>query len=316
MRKICFIVPVFNEQHAIGPFLAAVSAISAELNKRYNFEIIFINDGSTDDTLQTILGAAATVSNISVLDLSRNFGKEAALTAGLDFANGDAVIPMDVDLQDPPAVVKDLIAKWEDGYEVVNARRVDRSSDSARKRVAARWFYRLHNAIAESKIPENVGDFRLLDKCAVEAIRRLPERRRFMKGLFAWIGFKTTTIDYARPPRVMGATKFSGWRLWKLAVEGITSFSTVLLEIWTYIGLIVALIAFCYIAVIISITIIRGVDVPGYASTLAAILLVGGLQLMGLGIIGQYIGRIYNEVKQRPTYIVRNIHSGKRDDGA
>ena len=250
-----------------------------------------------------------------MVDLSRNFGKEAALTAGLLEAMGEIIIPLDVDLQDPPELIPAMIDKWQDGYDVVLARRSSRDSDSFSKRLAAKWFYRIHNIIAEPKIPEDVGDYRLIDRTVVEALRDLPESRRFMKGLFAWLGFRTTTLNYHRPTRAAGSSKFNGWRLWNLALEGFTSFSTAPLRIWTYVGLIVALTSFMFAIFIAVRVFILGVDVPGYASLIVAVSLLGGLQLIGLGVIGEYIGRIYIESKRRPPYVIRRIYDRDMKDG-
>ena len=240
-----------------------------------------------------------------VIDLSRNFGKEAALSAGLDAARGDAVIPIDADLQDPPELIPALIAQWRNGFEVVLARRVDRDTDTFMKRWTAGLFYRLHNLIGDVRIPENVGDFRLLDRRVADALRALPERCRFMKGMFAWLGFRTAVVDYRRAQRAAGRSKFSGWRLWNLAIEGITGFSTVPLRIWTYIGVAVSFTAFAYAAFIVGRTLLLGADVPGYASLIVIMLFLGGVQLIGIGVIGEYVGRIYLETKQRPVYLVR-----------
>ena len=269
------------------------------------FEIICVNDGSRDRTLEKLIAAACCDSKIKILDLSRNFGKEAALTAGIEEARGDAVIPIDADLQDPPELIPVLIEHWQNGYDVVLAKRRDRSTDSFLKRKTAELFYQLHNRVATPQIPENVGDFRLIDRCVVEALKRLHEKRRFMKGLFAWVGFKTVTVEYVRQPRATGKTKFSGWKLWNLALEGITSFSTTPLRVWTYIGFMISSLSFAYGLFIVSHTLIYGVDVPGYSSLLTAILFLGGVQLIGIGILGEYIGRIYIELKNRPIYIVR-----------
>ncbi len=309
MRSLSFVVPVFNEAESIDLFLKTAEEKLAPLKETYAIDYVFVNDGSRDETLSVLMAAQKTYPSISIIDLSRNFGKEAAMTAGMDAAKGDAVIPIDVDLQDPPEVVLQLVKQWEAGFDVVLARRADRSSDSAAKRLTALWFYRFINKVARPPIPENVGDFRLMDRKVVEALKLLPERRRFMKGLFSWVGFRTTVVDYERQTRQAGKTKFSGWKLWNFALEGITSFSTALLEVWTYIGILVSTIAFCYLALIIGRTVFLGADVPGYPSLLAAILFLGGAQMIGLGIIGVYIGRIYVEVKQRPTYIVRDLYS-------
>lgn len=303
---LSIVCPCHNEELAIPSFFGALEPVLESLTADY--EIICVDDGSSDGTLARLLAAAGRNPRIRVIELSRNFGKEAALTCGLDHARGDAVIPIDADLQDPPELIRDMVKKWCEGFEVVLAQRTDRSTDSLTKRTSANWFYKLHNRISDSPIPENVGDFRLMDRRVVEAVRKLPEHRRFMKGLFAWVGFRTTTVPYIRQERIASATKFNTWRLWNLALEGITSFSTMPLRVWMYIGLAVAGSAFLYGSFLILRTFIFGIDVPGYASLLVSILFLGGLQLTGLGIIGEYVGRIYQESKGRPVYIVRREH--------
>lgn len=303
---LSIVCPCHNEEPTIPLLFGALEPVLESITADY--EIICVDDGSSDGTLARLLAAAARNPRIRVIELSRNFGKEAALTCGLDHARGDAVVPIDADLQDPPELIRDMVEKWREGFEVVLAQRVDRSTDSLAKRTSAGWFYKLHNRISDSPIPENVGDFRLMDRRVVEAIRQLPEQRRFMKGLFAWVGFRTTTVPYVRQERVASATKFSTWRLWNLALEGITSFSTMPLRVWMYIGLAVAGSTFLYGSFLILRTLIYGIDVPGYASLLVSILFLGGLQLMGMGIIGEYVGRIYQEAKGRPVYIVRREH--------
>ena len=304
MKTVSLVVPVFNEAATIGFFLQAVRPVVDRL-PNLAFEFVFVNDGSSDDSLSRLLDAQAADPRIVVIDLSRNFGKEAALTAGLNEASGDAAIPIDIDLQDPPEVIPKLIEQWQAGYEVVLAQRRVRAADSRLKRGTARWFYRIHNWVSESALPEDVGDFRLLDRLAVDALKQFPERRRFMKGLLSSLGFRTTAICYDRKPRVAGRSKFSGWELWNLAIEGITSYSIAPLRIWTYLGLSVALLSFVYLSVIVIRTVWFGVDVPGYASLLVSILFLGGIQLIGTGVLGEYIGRIYMETKQRPIYLVR-----------
>lgn len=303
--KISIVCPVFNEADCIEPFLAVITGIIEDITS--NYEIIFINDGSTDTTLDTLITLQRKIPPIIIIDLSRNFGKEAALTAGLEHASGDAVIPIDCDLQDPPELIGKMIAAWQQGNDVVLAKRKERQCDSLIKQLTAKAFYKTFNRISDISIPENVGDFRLMDKRVVLALRSLPENRRFMKGLFAWIGFKTTTIEYSRSNRIAGNTKFNIWKLWKLAIEAITSFSTIPLQLWTYFGLLVATISFIYGCLIITKVALYGIDVPGYASTLTAILFFGGVQAFGLGILGEYIGRIYLEAKNRPTYIVKSV---------
>jgi polyisoprenyl-phosphate glycosyltransferase len=292
-----------NEEEALPHFFARILPVLKQLCD--DFEIICVNDGSTDDTLNKLLAARRNDTHVRVIDLSRNFGKEAALTCGIDYARGDAVIPIDADLQDPPELIVEMVRLWRQGFEVVLAQRTDRLADSFAKRKSAEWFYRLHNAISEPKMEANVGDFRLMDRKVVEALKMLPERRRFMKGLFAWVGFRQAVIPYAREPRQFGNSKFSGWRLWNFALEGITSFSTAPLRVWFYIGLVVATLAFFYGGFIVSRVIIFGRDTPGYASLITIVLFLGGIQLIGLGVLGEYMGRIYSETKERPIYIVR-----------
>lgn len=313
-RRISLIVPVHNEETAIEPFLAGIYGEIASMEAYHlEFEIIFVNDGSTDRTLDKLIEFQTADPRISIVDLSRNFGKEAALTAGLDLCTSDAAIPIDADLQDPPELISKLVEKWLEGFEIVLAKRVDRSTDSLLKSKSAAYFYRVHNWLSTIKIPENVGDFRLIDKSAVDALRKMPERRRFMKGLFAWIGFRTATIEYRRHSRTFGKSKFSPWKLWNLALEGITSFSDIPLEIWGYLGTAISLLSFTYGGLIAIRTLIFGVDVPGYASIMASVLFLGGVQLISIGILGQYIGRIYAEVKQRPIYIVRKYYKTMKD---
>lgn len=307
-KKISVVVPFYNEGVGVEHFYQEISAILNRLSQ-YQFELVCVDDGSSDNTLVQLIELSKKDARVQVIEFSRNFGKEAALTAGIDFASGDAVIPIDADLQDPPELIGKMIALWNEGAEVVLAKRVDRSSDSALKRITASTFYRVHNFLSsEAAIPENVGDFRLMDRVVIDALKRLPERQRFMKGLFAWVGFKTVTLEYSRSARVAGETKFSGWRLWNFALEGITSFSLIPLKIWTYLGIVGAFFAFFYAVYIIIRTLIFGVDLPGYASLLVVSLFFGSLQLISLGILGEYIGRIYFESKQRPLYIVRKEH--------
>ncbi|MBI1283844.1 MAG: glycosyltransferase [Thiobacillus sp.] len=304
---LTLVVPVFNEAEAIAPFIETVTRVFNG-QTTVNIEFVFINDGSTDSTLDRLLASQRGDTRIRIVDLSRNFGKEAALTAGLHVACGDAVVPIDADLQDPPELIPEMIEKWRQGNEVVLARRIDRQSDSWGKRASARWFYRLHNWISQPKLPDNVGDFRLMDRRVVEAIKELGESRRFMKGLFAWVGFRTAYIDYVRPPRETGSTKFNGWKLWNLALEGVTSFSTAPLRIWTYIGFFVALISFVFALFIMIKVLVIGRDVPGYASLMVVISFLGGIQIMGIGIIGEYLGRAYMESKRRPVFLIRQIY--------
>ncbi|RSD20479.1 glycosyltransferase [Pandoraea apista] len=301
---VSLVVPCHNEAPALDKFYRAVPPVLDSMS-HVRFEIVCVNDGSTDDTLSTLLALRRADARIRVIDFTRNFGKEAALSAGIDEAQGDAVIPIDADLQDPPALIPVMIERWRNGAEVVLAKRTNRASDSVAKRVAAGLYYWVHNRLSEVKLPENVGDFRLIDRRVVTALKRLPERRRFMKGLFAWVGFHTEIVEYVREARSAGESKFSGWRLWNFALEGITSFSTVPLRCWTYIGVSLALVSLAYGSYIALRTLIHGVDVPGYASLLVGVLFLGGIQLVGIGVIGEYVGRIYYESKGRPLYLVR-----------
>lgn len=299
---ISIIAPCYNEEETIEPFLRRIEEILTQINEPY--EIVFINDGSKDNTLNVLLNAKQNFKNIRIINFSRNFGKEAALTAGLDKARGEAAIPIDVDLQDPPELIKELVARWREGYDVVLAKRADRTSDSFAKRVSADLFYKLNGKISNVDIPNNVGDFRLMSKRVVEALKRLHENQRFMKGLFAWVGFKTVVIEYVREKREAGQSSFNGWKLWNFALDGITSFSTLPLRIWLYIGALVSFLSFLYGSFIILKTLIFGVDLPGYASLAVIMLFLGGIQLIGIGILGEYIGRIYSESKRRPSYII------------
>lgn len=301
---LSIVIPCFNESQGLDALFERLEAVFAQLPD-FRYEIICIDDGSRDNTLEILCQHAARNPSIVVLELSRNFGKEAALTAGIDAARGDAVIPLDADLQHPPEFIIEMVQQWQKGFDVVLARRTSRGIDHPIQRFITNKFYRLHNLISECVIPRDVGDFRLMDRKVVEALKKLPERRRFMKGLFAWVGFKRTTIDFVVGPRKTGKSTFNPRRLWLLALEGITSFSTVPLAIWTYVGFTVASLSLIYGSWIIVKTLVFGIDVPGYASLLTAILFIGGIQLMGIGVLGEYIGRIYSETKQRPIYIIR-----------
>jgi glycosyltransferase involved in cell wall biosynthesis len=301
---LSIVVPVFNEETVVPLFVSALTPVLDSATAG-DWEILFVNDGSRDSSWAAIKAAHAGDPRVRGLDFSRNYGKEIALTAGIDHACGRALIPMDVDLQDPPDLIGPMLAKWREGFDVVLAERTDRSSDSALKRWTAGSFYRLIGRLSDTPIPANVGDFRLIDAKVAEALRRYPERMRFMKGIFAHVGFRTTSLGYVRPVRAAGETKFNGRRLFNLALEGIVSFSTVPLKIWTYVGLAAALLALTYGAVIVARTLIFGADVPGYASLITVILFFNGLMLMGLGVQGEYIARIFQEVKGRPLYLVR-----------
>lgn len=269
-----------------------------------SFGILFIDDGSVDDTFEEIRKLERAGRNVSALKLSRNFGKEAALTAGLDAAPGDAVIVMDVDLQDPPELVAEFVRLWREGYHVVYGARRSRHGDGALKRMTAYAFYGVFNAFSATQIPPDAGDFRLMDRRVVEAVKRLPERERFMKGLFAWVGFRHIGVPFDRHARKHGTSSWNYWRLFRFAIDGITSFSSLPLTVWTTVGFLIAMTAALSSIVLLARTLIFGIDVPGYASTLLIILFLGGIQILGLGIIGEYLGRVYNEVKRRPIYVL------------
>jgi polyisoprenyl-phosphate glycosyltransferase len=308
--ELTLIVPVMNEEAAIEPFVRRVAPILDALfpnpGRFPAWEIVFVDDGSEDATLAAVHIVHQRDKRVRALSFSRNFGKEAALSAGLDHARGRAVIPMDVDLQDPPEVIGDMLAKWREGYEVVYGVRRNRKTDSLPKRLTADLYYRAHNYLSSDKIPEHAGDFRLLDRSVVDVIRKMPERNRFMKGLFAWSGFKQAAVEYDRVPRAVGETKFRYWHLWTLALDGITSASTMPLRIWSYIGVVIAFLSLVYAVFVVLRTVVFGIDVPGYPSLMVAILFFGGLQLISLGVLGEYVGRILVETKQRPLYVVRD----------
>jgi glycosyltransferase involved in cell wall biosynthesis len=310
--ELSLVIPVKDEEEAIDVFVARVVPVLEALDDAAgrSFEILFIDDGSSDKTLERIRIANAADPRIRALSLSRNFGKEAALSAGLDHARGLAVIPIDVDLQDPPHVIAPMLAQWRAGFDVVYGVRDNRESDTLPKRLTADLYYRAHNWLSSDKIPEHAGDFRLLDRRVVDVIKSMPERNRFMKGLFAWAGFKSAAVSYHREERTIGATKFNYWKLWTLAVDGITSASTVPLRVWSYLGGAVALFALGYAIFIVIRTLTSGIEVPGYASMMVAVLFLGGLQLFSLGVLGEYVGRILTEVKHRPLYVVRDTIGG------
>lgn len=304
--EISVVIPFYNEEKNVDQLFQRLIEVLDKLKTTY--EIICVNDGSQDDTLNCLVKYHQTQPQIKVINLSRNFGKELALTAGIDFANGEAIIPIDADLQDPPELIEQLITKWREGYDVVYATRNSRQGESWLKRFTAHYFYKTIGKMSPISLPHNTGDFRLLDRKVVEALKQMPERTRFMKGLFTWVGFKQTSILFERHPRFQGNTTWNYWKLWNFALDGITSFTSLPLKVWSYIGLSVSLISLLYASFLIIRTLILGIDVPGYASLMVAILFLGGIQLITLGIIGEYLGRVYEEVKGRPLYFVRECY--------
>ena len=308
---ISLIVPVYNEAEAIDAFLDQVGPAIAQAGVR--FETIFINDGSTDATLPLLVARAQERAGLLVVNLSRNFGKEAAMTAGLDQAQGDAAVLIDVDLQDPPELLGRFVELWREGYDVVYGLRQSRDAEGRLKAMTASLFYSVFNAMSATPIPHNVGDFRLIDRRVVAALRQMPERGRFMKGLFAWVGFPSIGVPYVRPARLLGQTKWNYWRLWNFALDGIVSFSTAPLRIWTYFGAVMALGALAYAAFIALRTILLGSDVPGYASLIIVLLFSTAANLVSLGMIGEYVSRLFVETKQRPIYLLEGVYPRSAD---
>lgn len=296
------VIPMYNESGGLDVLFERVVPVLENMTREW--EIICVNDGSRDGTLSQLKARHAREPRIKILSLSRNFGKEAALSAGLSHAFGQAVIPMDADLQDPPELINEMVAKWKEGYKVVLATRRTRRGESWFKRGSAWAFYKLMGSVMSVRLPHNTGDFRLMDQQVVAVMRLLPERTRFMKGLFAWVGFTTAQIHYDRPARAAGSPAQSFGKLWRLAKDGIFSFTTLPLRFTTYLGIVISIAAFSYAAWLILRTLMFGVDVPGYASIMAAVLCLGGVQLVCLGILGEYVGRIYRETKQRPLFVV------------
>ena len=311
--QLSIVAPMFNEAANLDRLFERLAAVLSKLGMSY--EIVCVNDGSSDDTLQKLLAHRAKNPAVKIVDLSRNFGKDIALTAGIDHARGAAVVPIDSDLQDPPELIEELVKKWREGYEVVYATRRSRQGESWFKQTTALFFYRIFDHLTDVKMPRNTGDFRLLDRKAVDALSRMPERSRFMKGLFAWVGFKQASVMYDREPRHAGETKWNYWRLWNFALDGIAGFSSLPLRVWTYVGAAISFVSFCYAVFLIIRVLIHGKDVEGYASTIVVILFLGGIQLITLGVLGEYLGRIYVEVKARPLYLVREVHGIESEKG-
>lgn len=301
---LSILVPVLNEEEAIPIFIGKIAEVLAPLGLAT--EIIFVDDGSTDRTAEVVATAHAADPGIKLVRLSRNFGKEAALVAGLEASSGAAVVPIDVDLQDPPELIADFVRLWRDGYDVVYGKRERRDDDSRAKRQTAGLFYMVFNKLSTVKMESDVGDFRLMNRRTVNAILALPERNRFMRALVTWVGFRSTSVPYARPVRSAGTTKYNYWKMWNLALDGLTSFSTIPLRVWTYIGGLIAVAAILYTLVTVAQTLLFGREVPGYASLMVVMLLLGAVQLISLGVIGEYLGRLYIEAKQRPIYLAKD----------
>lgn len=311
MDLISFIVPVYNEQETIRIFHKEICHFfQNEIdNEKYSFELVFVNDGSDDKTMDVLQELYEMNSNITVVSFSRNFGKENALFAGLEHISidGKIIIPIDVDLQDPLLVIKTMLEKYEEGYDVVLAKRAEREKDGFLKRFSAEQFYKVYNKIAKVKLEPNVGDFRLMTRNVVDEILKLKENQLFMKGVFNWVGFRSAIVEYNREERVAGNSKFNGYKLWNLALEGITSFSTIPIRIWLYIGSFIAFLSFVLGIKVLIEKFFFGIQEQGYASIIVSVFFIGGVQLIGIGILGEYIGRIYMEVKRRPRYIVQKL---------
>jgi glycosyltransferase involved in cell wall biosynthesis len=306
-KLLSIIVPMHNEDEALNSFFETTVPILQSLNNQ--FEIVCINDGSTDSTLQNLISLKDTIPEIIIVDFHKNFGKEAALTAGIEQANGDIMIPMDADLQDPPSIIPEMVEKWRAGADEVLAVRASRDTDTAMKRKSAGMFYRVFNKFADHKIPYNAGDFRLMDRSIAEVALKLPEKNRFMKGILSWASNgNTAVVEYTREAREHGESKWNYWKLWNFAIDGITAFSSWPLRVWSYVGVAVSSIAVLFMIFVFLKAIFVHSTVPGYASIMCVILFLGGIQLITLGIMGEYIARIYNESKNRPLYLVKKIY--------
>jgi glycosyltransferase involved in cell wall biosynthesis len=311
MKKITIVIPAYNEQEVLEPLYQRLGKLAND-NKSYEFEFLFVNDGSRDKTLDIIKSYAAQDDRVAYVDFSRNFGKEIGMIAGLDHATGDAVVIIDADLQDPPELIPQMISYWEEGYDDVYAKRKSRAGESWLKKASSKLYYRLLQRATHIEIQQDTGDFRLLDRKCVEALKQLRESQRYTKGMFSWIGFKKKAISYERDPRAAGVTKWNYPKLFNFAIDGLTSFTTAPLRISSIIGFIVSFIAFIYIIVIVVRTLMFGIEAAGYPSLMAVILFLGGVQLLSLGIIGEYVGRIFNETKGRPLYFVEEYHARSR----
>ncbi|KGF81232.1 hypothetical protein IA69_14395 [Massilia sp. JS1662] len=305
MPSISIVAPAYNEQEVLGEFHRRVTEVMAGLGCQY--EIVLVNDGSRDNTLALMYALRARDPHISVVDLSRNFGKEIALSAGLDHTKGDVVVVLDSDLQDPPELIPQMLDIWREGYDVVYGMRTARDGETWFKKATAKYFYRLIKSVSRVDIPKDTGDFRLMSRRAVEALSKLREEHRFMKGLFAWVGFPSSPILYRRDPRAAGETKWNYWKLWNFALEGITSFTVAPLKVSTYLGMLIAVLALLYAVFVIWKALVYSDPVRGYPSLMTVVLFLGGVQLISVGLLGEYVGRIFNEVKRRPLYLVNRL---------
>lgn len=302
---ISIVVPMFNEEEVVGIFFNRVQPLLESTGK--SFEYVCVDDGSRDNTFKILYGLANKNKNIKVVKFSRNFNKEAALTAGMSFASGRAVIVIDADLQNPPELILEFIKKWEEGYDVVVGKRLERTDESAIKKFFSSCFYSIFNKISKDKIPQSIGDFRLMDRKVVDEINKINEKCRFMKGLMTWVGFNTAYVEYSVQERVAGKTKWNYWKLWNFAIDGITASSSVPLRVWSYVGVIVSIVAFMFALIVIIKKILFGDPVQGYPTIMTAILFLGGIQLISLGVIGEYLSRMYVEVKNRPLFVVEKL---------
>ena len=309
MKTISLLIPAYNEEPVLDKLFARLANLAND-NKAYNFEFLFVNDGSKDKTLELIKGYADTDPRVSYLNLSRNFGKEIGMIAGLDHVTGDAAVIIDADLQDPPELIPEMIKLWEDGYDDVFAKRKSREGETWFKKFTSKMYYKTLQSVTHIPIQEDTGDFRLLDRRVIEALKQFRESQRNTKAMFSWVGFHKKEILYDRDPRAAGETKWNYIKLVELAIDGITSFTTAPLRISIYAGVVVSGLAFIYMLYLVIRTIFFGIDLAGYPSTMAVILFLGGVQLLSLGIIGEYIGRIFNETKQRPLYLIEEYHNG------
>ena len=309
MKTISILIPAYNEEPVLDQLFHRLGKLAND-NKKYNFEFLFVNDGSKDNTLGLIKDYAETDARVSYINLSRNFGKEIGMIAGLDHVTGDATVIIDADLQDPPELIPEMIKLWEDGYDDVYAKRKSREGETQFKKFTSKMYYKILQSVTRIPIQEDTGDFRLLDRRVVEALKQFRESQRNTKAMFSWVGFHKKEILYDRDPRAAGETKWNYIKLVELAIDGITSFTTAPLRISTYAGIAVSILAFIYLIYLVIRTAFLGIDLAGYPSMMAVILFLGGVQLLSLGIIGEYIGRIFNETKQRPLYLIEEYHNG------